>query len=269
MPYLRLQEGDIYYQRLGQGPPLVFVNDWVLSHTYWEPVLRLLSPSYSCITYDPRGVGRSAYFDPGASYAVEAHAEDLHQLIVSLRSGYVHLVGHGLGGVIAGLCLKAHPQDVRTLTLIATDSADNPPLYDKIKHAQSLIILRRLAAVPLVRSLVLRRYSLGRLPDDPRKEIVADFGQMNPQAAWETMITALEEQTLSQFLTGVTTATVPILLVACGQDKVSSSEGMRALFNKIDRGRLVTMHASGHFPMLEFPEKFVQILQDFYSAVAG
>jgi proline iminopeptidase len=267
MPFLKIQQGDLYYHVLSQGPLMVFVNDWVLSHAYWMPLVRRLSRSYGCVIYDPRGVGRSTYFHPEASYAIETHAEDLHQLIVSLQSGYVHLVGHGIGGVIAGLCMKTHPQDVRTLTLIATDSAVDSGLQGVMKYTQSLILLHRLASVPLIRSLILRRYALGRLPDDARKEILADFSHLNPQAAWETMMTALEDHPQKEFMAGLSTSTVPSLFVACGQDKLSSTEGARGLFDRVTQGRLVTMHTAGHFPMLEFPDKLAQILEDFHVAV--
>lgn len=38
---------------------LVFVHGWLLSRTYWQPVIQRLAPSYQCLTYDLRGFGSS------------------------------------------------------------------------------------------------------------------------------------------------------------------------------------------------------------------
>lgn len=38
---------------------LVFVHGWLLSRTYWQPVIQRLAPIYQCLTYDLRGFGSS------------------------------------------------------------------------------------------------------------------------------------------------------------------------------------------------------------------
>jgi pimeloyl-ACP methyl ester carboxylesterase len=272
MSYLKVDGGQVYYHRVGEGVPIVFVNDWVLSLAYWQTVTRELSRDFCCVTYDPRGFGRSTSFPPTAPFDIETHAHELHELIVSLRAGYVHLVGHGLGAVVAGLCLKAHPQDVQTLSLITAESELGTETFieDRLKYIQMLIVLRRWATWPLVRSLILRRYSLGHLPWVLRKELLHDFAHLNPRAAWQTISTALEDQPFQDYIAGVSQSAVPVLLLACGRDNLVPVESVRKMFARVHRGRLVTMHSTGHFPMLESPEKFIEILRNFLAvAVPG
>ncbi len=38
---------------------LVFIHGWLLSRTYWQPLVQTLSADYSCLTYDMRGFGES------------------------------------------------------------------------------------------------------------------------------------------------------------------------------------------------------------------
>jgi len=38
---------------------LVFVHGWLLSRTYWQPVVEQLSPQFQCLSYDLRGFGES------------------------------------------------------------------------------------------------------------------------------------------------------------------------------------------------------------------
>src|ERR671914_2635507 len=67
------------------------------------------------VTYDPRGVGRSARTD-GAGYSTpEEHADALHRLIAALDAGPVDIFGSS-GGALNALALVArHPEQVRTL----------------------------------------------------------------------------------------------------------------------------------------------------------
>lgn len=50
---------------------LVFVHGWLLSHTYWQPVIQRLSPVYQCLTYDLRGFGGSQSPSTLATSALE------------------------------------------------------------------------------------------------------------------------------------------------------------------------------------------------------
>jgi 2-succinyl-6-hydroxy-2,4-cyclohexadiene-1-carboxylate synthase len=46
---------------------LVFVHGWLLSRTYWQPVIQRLAPVYQCLTYDLRGFGSSQPPTPATS----------------------------------------------------------------------------------------------------------------------------------------------------------------------------------------------------------
>ncbi len=41
------------------SPVLVFLHGWLLSRTYWQPVIQQLSADYCCLSYDMRGFGES------------------------------------------------------------------------------------------------------------------------------------------------------------------------------------------------------------------
>jgi len=266
MPFVRVPDGELYYHRVGGGPPLILINDWPFSHRYWEPLADRLACSYDVIAFDPRGLGRSRSFAAAAPYDVEAHAEDVHELIVALGLGEVHVIAHALGAIPAALCLQLHPQDVRTLTLLnpILGPVPSPRVERYVASAQLLLLLRQLAAVPLVRSLLFRRYALGRLPKAYQRILAEDLLQVNVRAAWELVHSATEDTTLRQFCAALFGWARPILLVACRQDGWASVETARWLFERIHAGRLVTMASPAHFPMLEAPETLCDVLIEFY-----
>jgi pimeloyl-ACP methyl ester carboxylesterase len=72
-------------------------------------------PDRTVVTYDPRGVERSAKADPTTESTPDQHADDLHRLISTLGSGPVDLFASSGGAVNALALVARHPDDVRTL----------------------------------------------------------------------------------------------------------------------------------------------------------
>ena len=77
---------------------------------------------HTVVTYDPRGVERSAKADPARPSTPEEHADDLHRIIAALGAGPVDLFASSGGAVNALALVAAHPERVRTLV------AHEPPL---------------------------------------------------------------------------------------------------------------------------------------------
>ena len=74
------------------------------------------------ITYDPRGVERSAKSDPSSLSTPEQHADDLSRVIEAVGLGPVDLFASSGGAVNALALVAKHPEQVRTLV------AHEPPL---------------------------------------------------------------------------------------------------------------------------------------------
>src|SRR5688572_22228251 len=79
------------------------------------PTLASHFPDRTVVTYDPRGVERSAKLDAATDSTPDEHADDLHRLISTLDAGPVDIFATS-GGAVNGLALVAkHPEQVRTL----------------------------------------------------------------------------------------------------------------------------------------------------------
>jgi len=89
------------------------------------------------VTYDPRGVERSAKADPAAASTPEEHADDLHRLIRELGGGPVDLFASSGGAVNALVLVAQHPEDVRTLV------AHEPPIADILPDRDAALAASR------------------------------------------------------------------------------------------------------------------------------
>ncbi|MFD4022705.1 alpha/beta fold hydrolase [Streptomyces sp. NPDC058576] len=79
-------------------------------------------PERTVVTYDPRGLGRSARQDGRVDHTPGTQADDVHAVVEALGAGPVEMFASS-GGAITALALVArHPGDVTTLV------AHEPPL---------------------------------------------------------------------------------------------------------------------------------------------
>jgi pimeloyl-ACP methyl ester carboxylesterase len=83
------------------------------------------------ITYDPRGLGRSARKDGRVEHAPTVQAEDVHAVIVALNAGPVEMFASSGGAVTALALVATHSEDVTTLV------AHEPPLISVLPDAKA------------------------------------------------------------------------------------------------------------------------------------
>src|SRR5688572_28862600 len=102
----------------GAGEPVVLVHGFAGMKENWLQLARELS-SRRVVMPDLPGWGESERRD-GEDYRVEAQVDRLAAFLDALSLERVDLVGHSMGGHIAGLFAARHPERVKTLTLVST-----------------------------------------------------------------------------------------------------------------------------------------------------
>lgn len=113
---------ETYYERRGEGPPLVFLHGAIMDHRMWEPQVAALADEYTVLTYDVRGHGLTGGSD-AADYSADLFAEDLHALLTALDIERPVLCGLSMGGMIAQAYAARYPDDVSGLVLADTFTA--------------------------------------------------------------------------------------------------------------------------------------------------
>lgn len=83
----------------------------------WGPTAQRLNPLYRCITPDLIGYGASEAWPPGVPFDLEAEQRALEPWLACCADNF-HIVGYSYGGVVALQLALAHPDRVRTLTLV-------------------------------------------------------------------------------------------------------------------------------------------------------
>jgi pimeloyl-ACP methyl ester carboxylesterase len=263
---LNTRNGPLYFELHGSGPPLVFLSGWAMSAECWRPAVALLAKQYRCLLYDARGVGRSQPASPEARFAIEDHADDLHRMLEAADIFDALLVGHDLGAVIAAMIAAMHPQDARALVVVSPrpglpeDDVKNLGLFTPAQ-----LMLRELAAYPLIRNIVTRRFF--RAPRPWRERLSNDFAELSPRAAYETALAASSLEATATLERSVSASAAPALFICGEKDKKGTAEARR-LFAMSKVGKLATLRGCGFLPMLEYPKQFAKLVSDFAAIVA-
>src|SRR6185312_4075249 len=99
-----------YYEG-GDGPTIVLLHGFASSKEVWLPVAKLLTPHFHLIIPDLPGWGESSR-NADAGYDIDAQASRLDAFVQALRLQRFVLVGHSMGGAIAGVYAAGHPEHV-------------------------------------------------------------------------------------------------------------------------------------------------------------
>jgi pimeloyl-ACP methyl ester carboxylesterase len=115
-------------------PPLFLIGSPMGASGF--PTLASHFPDRTVVTYDPRGVERSAKDDPATRSTPEEHADDLHRVIAAV-GGPVDLFASSGGAVNALALVERHPEDVRILV------AHEPPLASIVPDSEAALAANR------------------------------------------------------------------------------------------------------------------------------
>lgn len=105
-----------YYEG-GNGPTIVLLHGFGVDKRIWLAMAPLLTPRFHLVIPDLPGWGESSRID-GADYDIEAQATRFDAFVQALGLSRFMLVGHSLGGAIAGVYAADHPQVPAGLVLM-------------------------------------------------------------------------------------------------------------------------------------------------------
>ncbi len=119
MPTAQINSLNLYYERAGDGPPLLFISGTGgdlrnQPNVFASP----LAKAFDLAAYDQRGLGRTD--KPDAAYTMAEYADDAAGLIAHLGWDEALVVGVSFGGMVAQELALRHPGKVRRLVLACT-----------------------------------------------------------------------------------------------------------------------------------------------------
>jgi pimeloyl-ACP methyl ester carboxylesterase len=106
----------INYKIAGTGPAVVLLHGYTQTSHMWLPLIPRLSPSYTVIAPDLRGIGGSERTAGG--YDKKTMAKDIRELVHHLGHKQVMVVGHDIGLMVAYAYAAQYPDEVSKVILM-------------------------------------------------------------------------------------------------------------------------------------------------------
>lgn len=123
MTLIEANDTQLYFEKRGAGPSVVFVAGATGDASHFAAVAELLSDEFATIVYDRRGNSRSPRPVGWTSTTTNEQSDDLAALIEATGSAPAVVVGNSAGAIIAGNLLLTRPEVVRGAVL------HEPPLF--------------------------------------------------------------------------------------------------------------------------------------------
>ena len=269
---ITLHGHSLSYVDSGRGPAILFIHGLLGSSRHWAHLVEALTDRHRVLIPDMFGHGASE--KPVGDYSLGAHAATLRDLLDQLGVEKVTLVGHSLGGGIAIQFCYLFPERVEGLVLVASGGfgrAVNPLL-----RAATLPGAELMLPVLASRRLSSKAESVGRA-----------FGKLGVKAGsdlsevWEGFISLSDADSRRAFLCttrsvmdpGGQTVTahdhlpqmtgIPTLIVWGSRDRMIPCSHGKVAQQAIPGSRLEVFDKIGHFPHLDAPERFAEVLSEF------
>jgi 2-succinyl-6-hydroxy-2,4-cyclohexadiene-1-carboxylate synthase len=255
---------------------LVFIHGWLLSRSYWHPLIDLLKAEYQCLAYDLRGFGDSKLPTgvqqtmPFGSYSLASYANDLGKLLDELHLNRVWLVGHSLGGSVAIWGAEQFPQQVEGIICVnAGGGIYLKQEFERFRKAGQQIVKFRpqwLTQVPGLELLFARAATARSLPRVWARQRLIDFITAHPEAALGTLLESTTEAEVHRLPQIVAQLEQPVYFIAGSQDTIMEPKYVRHLasFHRlfgVSAANVFELSNCGHLAMLEQTEAVAGIMR--------
>ena len=248
---------DVAYTIEGEGQPLYMVHGIGSRRATWAGLVPALAGDFTCVSHDLRGHGESPV--PPTPYSLDELVEDLEALRSGLGHDRIHIIGHSLGGMIGPAYARAHPERVRSVTLLSTAAGRTGE--DSAKVCAVLAAMEVQSIEAKLDTLVERWYTnafVEARPDaiEARKRQVLD----TPEHVFLSVFHLYAETEMAPWLHEVT---CPCLVLTGELDSGCNPRLNRFIADTLPDSELVILDGLKHSILVEAPERVAPPVRDF------
>jgi pimeloyl-ACP methyl ester carboxylesterase len=241
----------IQYRVYGAGEPaVILIHCWSCDSNYWSAQVPALKSRYTTVTMDLAGHGASGR--NRTDWSMAHYGEDVAAVAQELPNPKIILVGHSMGGPV--VLEAAQRLGARVIGIIAVDTLKTigqPPV--SAQEIQMRLKPFRENFIGYAREFVSGSFFTKDANPQFVRKIADDMSLAPPEVA----IPSLEAVMKMDFAPLVAQLRVPV--VAINADATGATDDAR-IQKSLPAFRSVTIPNTGHFLMMEAPERFNPIL---------
>ena len=253
------------------GQPLVFVHGLSGSWPNWLEQLPAFADQHRVIALDLPGFGYSPM--PNESISISGYARMLDQLLDKLEIDAAAVVGNSMGGFIGAELAIAFPQRVERLVLVSAAGISTHGHRGSVRVLPAMRRLERILMASgawaasksdaVTRRARLRDAALGVVVRHPSRLPAALAAEQVRGAGKPGFIQGLEAVLHYEIRDRLREIACPTLIVWGDSDRLINVRDADVFAELIGNSRKVVFEDTGHMAMLERPQAFNALLQDF------
>lgn len=258
----------VNYVEIGEGEPILFVHGIAGCWRNWLENLPYFGRTHRAIALDLPGFGDSPM--PSWPISMGAYGRLIHDFCERLGIDSVAaLVGNSMGGFVGTEAVIEEPERFERLVLISAAGISFAEWQGRPFEAANRIVK---AAIPFMsgerrvywtrpRGRMIAFGRLFRNPNKLRPELLAEQVRPGLQApGFSDALTAIWGYDTRERLLEIE---IPTMVVWGLNDQIVPVEGALGYHRLIPRSRLELFERTGHLPMLERPQRFNPLLEEF------
>lgn len=257
MSSITTDQGIVHYEVYGRGRPVILLHGWLGSWGLWQETMAYLGRFYRTYALDFWGFGESG--KKRESYAVQDFVGLVDQFMELLGINQAPLVGHSMGGTVSLSVAIQYPHRVRKVVVVGS------PIVGSSLSFLLKLFGRKLIAYVVYHNLWAFQLFYRTLAPLYTKD-----------SRWPQMMDRdLSRTTLESFLYSIASLRrtdlrprlneikVPTMGIYGKKDIVVHPAQWKDLLSGVPHARIERFLDAGHFPMLDEPQRFTEMLKDF------
>lgn len=263
----------------GRGDSLLVLHGWGMNSTVWQPVKRQLEQNFTVSFIDLPGHGENK----------TVTATSLEQIVEVILSRFfkpstqVHLLGWSLGGIVAQAIALQIPEQIKSLTMVASTPRFSQWLNSKEpnknwQHAMPKTVLEQFSGNlnkdiegTIKRFIALQFMGSKTSAETSTKQMqraltASVLNELPTSDALKTGLDILMHTDLRQLQLQVQVQSLQRHWILGQRDRlvpIKVSEDLKRIYPD---DQITIFNDAGHAPFMTHPQQFVQTLVDFINA---
>ena len=253
---INLPDGKISYREMGTGPSIVFLHGLAGNSRSWEGQFNHFSKTHHVIAWDTPGYGRS----DNKKADINIYNNCLSQLLGSLIKEQFLLVGHAMGGVLAGHFANRFQNQLVGLILSCTHAGNG--------LEKGLILPKPYQRrVDDLNDMTAESYGMSRAKAMLAINTPSAIFEKAANIAADTQIDGLTNAIRIILETDNTESlsclNLPTMIISGSEDPVVPKEKTDNLHRLVSGSQMAIIADSGHAPYLEKNDDYNKVISEF------
>ncbi len=265
MPLLVTEQGVVHYETYGRGRPVLLLHGWLGSWALWRSTIEELGKEFRTYALDFWGFGEAG--EQGQDFSVNNFVSLVNMFMDRLGIVKAPLVGHSMGGTVSLTAATKYPDKVVKVIVIGSPIVGSSlsPLLKVAGYrgwmgmAESSPFLFNTFMSGLKLSLRGYSYLLAKDGQALGQMFSSDLSKLTVGPFFES-ITTLRQTDLRPIMDQVK---VPVMGIYGKKDLIVDPRQNEVLKQYAPHSKIAYFTESGHFPMMDEPERFYKEVREF------